>query len=455
MPPLPVVEDLEVIEQLGARRRPRGPRRVVDELDLQRREETLGHGVVPTIAPAAHAAHDPVLGQDALVVAAGVLTAAIGMMEQPLRRAPARQGHPERVEREVVRDALVHRPADGEARTEIEDHRQVEPTLARRNVGDVGDPRLVRPSTLELPRQDVGGDGKRMPRLRRDTKPAAAPCGQPANPHEPRHALATCPAPALPQLRVNPWAPVALPRLRVDRGDLETQPFVRPRARRRRARLPGVEARTRHLERAAEHPHREDGLLRGDEPESHGFSFAKKAVAFFRMSRSIRSVRFSRRSRPSSSRSSVVSAPGAPRPASISACRTQLRSAVSVRSSSRATAPIAFPLSRTMRTACALNSFVNARRFRLAMTHSYRTFVRSEVSTKSGQVQGLLKSGTRDADGTNSRRGRLDRPGLLADPHGVGAAASRPEPWMTEVATDDKQPSPDGLDAGAATLIGA
>src|SRR5437899_5481400 len=94
------------------------------------------------------------------------LTAAIGMMEQPLRRAPARQGHPERVEREVVRDALVHRPADGEARTEIEDHRQVEPTLARRNVGDVGDPRLVRPSTLELPRQDVGGDGKRMPRLR-------------------------------------------------------------------------------------------------------------------------------------------------------------------------------------------------------------------------------------------------------------------------------------------------
>src|SRR2546425_10183845 len=55
MPPPPVVEDLEVIEQLAARRRPRGPRGVVDELDLQRREETLGHGVVPAIAPAAHA----------------------------------------------------------------------------------------------------------------------------------------------------------------------------------------------------------------------------------------------------------------------------------------------------------------------------------------------------------------------------------------------------------------
>jgi len=34
-----------------------------------------------------------------------------------------------------------------------------------------------------------------------------------------------------------------------------------------------------------------------------------------------------------------------------------------------------------------LNSVVNARRLRLAMTHSYRTFVRSGVSTKPGQVQ--------------------------------------------------------------------
>src|SRR5437879_1664869 len=88
----PVVEHLAVIEQRGARRCPRGPRRVVDALDLQRREETLGHGVAPAIAPETHAAHDPVLGQDALVVAAGVLTAAIGMMEQPCggrRRASA------------------------------------------------------------------------------------------------------------------------------------------------------------------------------------------------------------------------------------------------------------------------------------------------------------------------------------------------------------------------------
>src|SRR6266851_4820167 len=76
----------------------------------------------------------------------------------------------------------------------------------------------------------------------------------------------------------NPRAAVALPALGMDRRDREAQPVVRPRSWRRRARLPRVEARARHLERAAQQPHREGGLLRGDEPEPHGFSFAKKAV---------------------------------------------------------------------------------------------------------------------------------------------------------------------------------
>jgi hypothetical protein len=68
--------------------------------------------------------------------------------------------------------------------------------------------------------------------------------------------------------------------------------------------------------------------------------------------------------------------------------RTQARTALSVMSSSRATTPIDFPLSPTSRTVRALNPSVNARRFRLAMDHSYRTFVRSAVlSTKPGQDQ--------------------------------------------------------------------
>ena len=79
------------------------------------------------------------------------------------------------------------------------------------------------------------------------------------------------------------------------------------------------------------------GLLRLDEREPHIDSLAKKAVAFFRMSRSIRSCRFSHRSRRSSSSSPVLTPSRTP--ASTSNWRTQLRTADSVKSRSRATSP--------------------------------------------------------------------------------------------------------------------
>lgn len=187
MPLLAVVEELEVIEELGARRGPRGPRRGVDELDLQRREEALGDGVVPSIAPAAHAANDPVLRQHTLVVAAGVLTPTIRVVQRARQWPPTGQRHAEGVEGEVIRDVLAHRPTDSEARTEIEDYRQVEPALARRDVGDVGDPRLVEARPLE-----------RMARVCRGPEAPAPPGGQSAAPHHARHALAaraTAPVP--------------------------------------------------------------------------------------------------------------------------------------------------------------------------------------------------------------------------------------------------------------------
>jgi hypothetical protein len=59
MAPLAAVENLDVLEELGAGRLSRRPARVVHQLDLQRREEALGHGIVPTIAAPAHAADDP------------------------------------------------------------------------------------------------------------------------------------------------------------------------------------------------------------------------------------------------------------------------------------------------------------------------------------------------------------------------------------------------------------
>src|SRR5262245_42200975 len=390
MPTLAIVERLEVVEHVLLRLGARGPRRVARQLDLQRCEEALGHRVVPAVAAAAHAADDSLAVQCAAIVCTSVLAAPIRMMQQTAWRTSPSQRHGQRLERELPCDLRAHGPAHDRARAEIEDDGQVQPPFVGPEIRDVGDPRRVGRGDRELPCQHVGRDRQGMIRVRGAAKSSPSMAAEAVVAHQPRHALAAHALPPLTQLGMHPRTAVAPAALHVNRLNCDPELLILLGPPREGSRLPRVEPRARYLQRAAQHPHRELGLLRGDESKPHGFSFAKKAVAFFRMSRSIRRVRFSRRRRPSSSRSAVVSAPVAPLPASISACRTQLRSAVSVKSSSRATVPTGFPLSRTIRTAWALNSVVNARRFRLAMTHSYRTFVRSEVSTKPEQVHRTL-----------------------------------------------------------------
>src|SRR5690606_15146884 len=217
---------------------------------------------------------------------------------------------------------------------------------------------------------------------------AAGP--RPPLPHHPRHPLAPDPPPAIAQLVMDPRAPAAAPKLGVDRRYLHPKLDLLALARRRATLLPGIEPRPRDREQPTQHPYRVVGLLPVDEREPHAFSFAKKAAAFRRISRSIRSVRFSCRSRLSSSRSAVVSAPFGPRPASTSAWRAHSRTHVSVRSISFAMAPMLRPLVRISSTTSALYSALN---FRLAlrrpMAHSYRTSVRSGVSTKPGEAHEL------------------------------------------------------------------
>ena len=73
------------------------------------------------------------------------------------------------------------------------------------------------------------------------------------------------------------------------------------------AAAPGVKPAGTHAQRPTQHPNRIDGLLRRDERERHSLCRAKKAVAFFRMSRSMRQLLILARNRSNSLRSSSVS----------------------------------------------------------------------------------------------------------------------------------------------------
>src|SRR6476620_6351033 len=77
VPPDAVVERLDVLEDARPRLLARGVVLVVDQLLLQAGEERLHRGVVPAVAPAAHAARDPLLREPPLVVLAGVLAPAV------------------------------------------------------------------------------------------------------------------------------------------------------------------------------------------------------------------------------------------------------------------------------------------------------------------------------------------------------------------------------------------
>ena len=191
------------------------------------------------------------------------------------------------------------------------------------------------------------------------------------------------------QLGVNARAAVDLAAALVRRADEHRQPKIVLRPQRGRPLAPGVITCGRDLEGTAEDPDRVVRLLRVDEAEPKCWSFAKKAAAGSRISRSIGSSRFSLRSRASSSRSTVVS-PVLPWVRSARARSTHVRSADSVRSRSRATCRMVLPSSSTSRTAPTLNSSVKLRRTRFGLFPSSMIDTVSAsrlVSTKRGEAQ--------------------------------------------------------------------
>src|SRR5660398_136521 len=80
VPTLPIVEHLDVIEQVPPGLRSRGVVPVMNPILFQRREETLCHRVVVTVPLAAHAADQSVFFQQGSVIPAGVLAPAVGVV---------------------------------------------------------------------------------------------------------------------------------------------------------------------------------------------------------------------------------------------------------------------------------------------------------------------------------------------------------------------------------------
>lgn len=200
-------------------------------------------------------------------------------------------------------------PADDAAGEEVDDHRQVEPSLPCPDVRDVDAPLLVGCRRGEILVDDVRRDRPGVFAVGRAFEPALLPGTQVVLAHQPRRATPPDGKAIILQLARHPRTAIGAVRQGKSRADMRQHHHVIALTPTGRAILPSEVAALADAEHPAEAVDREILSRPIDELEPHRFpSRAKKAVARFSMSRSCRRISFSRRRR---FNSAAISACGA------------------------------------------------------------------------------------------------------------------------------------------------
>ena len=144
--PAPVVRAFDVFEE-GASDPILGPGLTFRHgLTLERAPERFHGSVVVAVTLATHAGHQARSLKSVSIALAGILNASIGMMDEPFGRPPLNQCALQRLDSAASVQALPNGPAQNLAAVEIHYCCQEHPTFRAQNVGDIGDPNLVRSS---------------------------------------------------------------------------------------------------------------------------------------------------------------------------------------------------------------------------------------------------------------------------------------------------------------------
>ncbi len=131
----------------------------VHPLAFEGTEERLHGGIVIAILFPAHADMYPSLSKQGLIDPAGILAAATRMVQQARCWMPAHQCHLQGLLDQLGIPISRHRPANHQAREEVEDDRQIEPALGGPHPCDIRYPFGVRSRCTEIPVQEVGRTG--------------------------------------------------------------------------------------------------------------------------------------------------------------------------------------------------------------------------------------------------------------------------------------------------------
>ena len=121
-----------------------------DAFGLEGLEERLDHGVVEAVCLARHRNRDAVLSQLSLGLDGAVLAATVRVGNEPGGWAPHGDGPAQGQQRQFLMKPVGGGPTDDAPGKEVNDDGKLEPALAGPDIGDVGDPFLVRPRCAEI-----------------------------------------------------------------------------------------------------------------------------------------------------------------------------------------------------------------------------------------------------------------------------------------------------------------
>ena len=285
MASLAVVEDLDPLEDQITRVRAVPLRLVEIEFHLEGGKEALHRGVVPAFPLSTHALERLQALQGLSILTTGVLNPLVRVMENSLSRTTGLLGHRECGHDQLGMERPAHGPPDDLPGEEVHDHRQVHPPFRHREVRDVRDPFLVGPVCSEVAVEEILGHWMPVSGVRRRSEFPLAAHPEPCRLHQSGDPRSTDLPPVVRQYSLDTGGTIGAPALLVNLVDRRREGHVRldvavfwPSPPRKIATHANVERPAQQLDRVFM------TMLLNKLIDQ--FSLAKKATAFFRISRS-------------------------------------------------------------------------------------------------------------------------------------------------------------------------
>jgi len=179
-----------------------------------------------------------------------------------------------------------HGPTHNRSRIQSQDHRQIQPAMHGRDVGDISHPLLVRFSGRKLSVENVGSNGVRGISAGADYPPTFASSGERRLTHQPRDPFARDASSPILQFYLNTRTPISTSVPVVNLPDLLRQLSIFSVAPTDRTLAPGIKATFRDFQDMAHDDDRKFVLVLFDKLIFHLESREKMLTTFFKISRS-------------------------------------------------------------------------------------------------------------------------------------------------------------------------